>query len=68
MLNGIPKQHEAHGNDARLHVVVLKLLLHKLLQLWKFDDILIDGLVRLHKVSKYGRLLIRAEVVIGEVK
>jgi len=47
VLNGISEEYEPYGNYARLHILVLKLFLHKRLHLW--------NLVRSHTLGCLAR-------------
>ena len=52
MFDGVSKENEAHGDKARLHVVVLQLLLHQLLEVGKLCDALRDlNVVSPHEVT-----------------
>ena len=51
VLDGISEEHEPHGDYARFHIVVLKLLLHKLLHLCELGEILVHRVVLPEKVS-----------------
>ena len=51
MLYGISEEDKLHGDDARLHVVVLQLVLHVLLELSKVEYVLIHRLFRLQEVT-----------------
>lgn len=50
VLDGIPEEHQTHGDDARLHVVVLQLFLHVLLHLMELEEVLVDPGIALHEV------------------
>ena len=51
MLNGISEEHKSHGDYSRLHVVVLKLFLHKLLHFLKFGEVLIHWVILPNEVT-----------------
>ena len=51
MLDGISEEHKSHGDYARLHVVVLKLFLHKLLHFLKFGEVLIHWVILPNEVT-----------------
>lgn len=51
MVYGILEEHEVHGDDARLHIVVLQLLLHELLQVLELHNVIVDDLILFHEVT-----------------